>query len=502
MSDASSGAPPPPASLTASRNSWRLSADELRQHGAAIALEGVGETLSYDKLAGRAIAVAEALQVIGVRAGEPVALVSKGRGHDECVGLAGIACAGATVVPLDAGNPPLRLANIMKARGCRAVVHDESAAKLVAGDAASADWAPARIELDGDGFILASMGDAPPPQADPQPELACILHTSGSTGDPKAIPITWAHLDAFTAWMIELAELKSGDRVLRVAELIFDLAWFDHLGSWRAGATLCTMSRRQITAGKSLLAQLETLRPTMMYAVPALWTKATAALPEGSCFDPAMRVICFAGEVFPPRDLATLAERAPEARLFNLFGPTETNVCTFHEVRRDELDGERELPIGVACPYADCRLVDEDGNVVEGSGSGELIVRGPTAMNGEVATRDRVERRDDGLFYFRGRIDRMVKIRGFRVDPGEVEAALLSHESVREAAVRSDVHPRLGKILHGYVSAREGVEPPDKRTLRKHLSLRLAPYMVPDAIDVIDALPRTATGKIDYQALR
>jgi acyl-coenzyme A synthetase/AMP-(fatty) acid ligase len=476
--------------------SWRLSADGLRKHGKAIAVEGVGEALSYDKLASRATAIADALELVGIRAGDPVALISKGRGHDECVGAAGIVCAGATVVPLDATSPPLRLAKIMRARGCRAVVHDESAAKLVA-----ADDAPARIELDPDGFILSSIGDAPPPLGEPEPELACILHTSGSTGDPKAIPITWAHLDTFTTWMIDLTGLKTGDRVLRVAELIFDLAWFDHLGSWRAGATLCTMSRRHITAGKSLLAQLETLRPTVMYAVPALWTKAIGALAAGTQLDPSLRIICFAGEVFPPRDLKALAERAPSARLFNLFGPTETNVCTFHEVRRDELDGSSELPIGIACPYADCRLVDDDAKVIEGAGSGELIVRGPTAMGGEIATRDRVERRDDGLFYFRGRIDRMLKIRGFRVDPGEVEAALLSHDAVREAAVRGGVHPRLGKILHGYVSGRAGATAPESRALRKHLAQRLAPYMVPDAIDVIDALPRTSTGKIDYQAL-
>jgi acyl-coenzyme A synthetase/AMP-(fatty) acid ligase len=212
-------------------------------------------------------------------------------------------------------------------------------------------------------------------------------------------------------------------------------------------------------------------------------------------------VICFAGEVFPPRELKALAEHAPGARLFNLFGPTETNVCTHHEVRRDELDTARELPIGVACPYAECRLVDEGGAVVEGVGVGELVVRGPTAMGGEFATRDRVERRGDGLFMFRGRIDRMVKIRGFRVEPGEVEAALTLHEAVRAAAVVVVEHPRLGKTLKGFVTLRQGADA-DSRALRKHLSERLAPFMVPDTLAILDELPRTTTGKIDYTALR
>src|SRR5690606_31601653 len=101
-----------------------------------------------------------------------------------------------------------------------------------------------------------------------------------------------------------------------------------------------------------------------------------------------LKTICFAGEVFPPAALAELARRAPNARLFNLFGPTETNVCTFHEVCRDDLDGESELPIGIACPYAACHLVDDEGNTVEGVGAGELIVTGATALGGTFATRD------------------------------------------------------------------------------------------------------------------
>ncbi len=483
---------------------WRLSAGDL-DHGDRLALTGVREDLSYERLRGRAEAVADTLRDAGVGAGDAVAFVSGGRHFDEPVALAGILLAGASAVPLDSTSPVLRLDSILADRGCVALVHDQAAGKL----ATELTTPLARTELDEDGFVLASVGDTPATRPPPEPDRACILHTSGSTGKPKPVPITWAGLDAFTAWAIEVTHLASTDRVLRVAELIFDLAWFDHLATWRAGATLATMSRRHLTTARSLAAQLELLRPTIVYGVPSLFTKLVAGLGPALVHE-SLHTLCFAGEVFPPAALRDLADKAPHARLFNFFGPTETNVCTFHEVRRPphhapdgatDLDGVSELPIGHACPYADCVLVDEHGATVEGPGVGELIVSGPTALGGRFPTRDRVERRDDGLFYFRGRIDRMVKIRGFRVEPGEIEAALRAHPQVAEAAVTVIEHPRLGKILHGFVTARDPGAPPEPKALRSHLSLRVAPYMVPEQVRLLEALPRTTTGKIDYQAL-
>jgi acyl-coenzyme A synthetase/AMP-(fatty) acid ligase len=199
------------------------------------------------------------------------------------------------------------------------------------------------------------------------------------------------------------------------------------------------------------------------------------------------------------------AERCPGARLFNFYGPTETNVCTFHEVDRTQLDGVRETPIGRACPYAVCTLVateEESAQVIEGPGTGELLVEGPTvAGGGPFATRDRVMRGEDGLFYFRGRIDRMVKIRGYRVEPGEVEAALETHPAVRQAAVTAHEDPRLGKVLRAFVALRPDGGPVDERALRVYLGERLPPYMVPERVSLLDDLPRTTTGKIDYRAL-
>ncbi len=485
---------------------WRLSRTELAARGEAVALASQTARVTYAELAERAGAIGVELAEVGVQPGDAVALVSSGRAHDEAAGLAGILTSGAVAVPLDATAPPQRLASIAGARGCRAIVIDAGAAGL-ADAIAAAGLALGRVVLDPDGRVISRAHAAAGwPEARLGPDVACVLHTSGSTGTPKPVPITWAGLDAFTAWMNDLVALGPGDKVLRIAELIFDLAWFDHLGTLRAGATLCTMSRRELAAGRAFADALAALGPTVVYGVPSLFMKLVAALPPGKAVEPEPRVVCYAGEVFPPRELAEFARRVPSAALYNLFGPTETNVCTFHRIDRGALDGARETPIGVACPYAECRLVAEDGSgrAIEGAGLGELIVSGPTTVDGgPYATRDRVERGADGLFYFRGRLDRMIKVRGYRVEPGEVEAALGGHPGVRRAAVVVKSDPRLGKTLRAYVALRpaDGGAPPDERTLRMYLSERLPPYMVPDKVTALEELPLTPTGKIDYAAL-
>ncbi len=526
-----------------SATTWRLTADGLSAHGDRLALDGVRGPVSYRELAARALAVSSALADLGVQRGDRIGLVSAQRAYDEPVALAAVLLAGAVAVPLDAASPPRRQSAILRSSGCVALIHDDAGAHALLPALQPAVDAPldrplAHLELDPDG--RPSRDASPrarahrddrhaPADADParDAEVACVLHTSGSTGTPKAVPIGWEAHDAFVSWMMALTDLGAGDRILRAAELTFDLAWFDHLAAWRAGAALCTASRREMAAAGALLAAVDRLRPSIIYGVPSLFAKLLTALAPGAraehdprtdpdasaasgAFLPATesgsgrwhsapRVICFAGEVFPPPLLAELARRAPEARLFNLFGPTETNVCTFHAVDRGRLDGTSELPIGVPCPYADCRLVDEQGRTIEGPGVGELVVRGPTALGGEHATRDCVERRADGLWYFRGRMDRVVKIRGYRVDPTEVELALVQLAEVREAAVIVVEHPRLGAELAGFVVGRRG--PPNVRQLRQRLSDSLPPYLVPRTIAALGELPRTTTGKIDYRAL-
>jgi acyl-coenzyme A synthetase/AMP-(fatty) acid ligase len=500
--------------VSVARGGLVLTTAALGAHGEHPAAVSRDAALSYRELAERADAVATALTRGGVPVGAPVGLTSVGRAFDELVGLVGILSSGRVVVPLDATAPPRRLASILAARGARALVSDggprgDKLAHSVRGEleAHRSDLVTIALDERG-GLVTAAPGSAPgaPAAAPPEPaSLACVLHTSGSTGTPKPVPITWEGLDAFTGWAADLCGLTAEDRVLRVAELIFDLAWFDHVATLRRGATLCTMSRRELAAGRATVEAIEALAPNVIYGVPSMFMRVTAALGQGVPLASPPRVVFFAGEVFPPRELAAFAAAVPEAALFNLYGPTETNVCTYHAVARDELDGVRETPIGIACPYAQCELRGETDKslVIDGPGVGELWVSGPTTLDGgPFATRDRVERKDDGRFYFRGRIDRVIKVRGYRVEPQEVEIALAEHPGVRQAAIVAVDDPKLGKVLRGFVELRgDNASAPDDRALRKFLAERLPGYMVPERVTPLDALPRTPTGKIDYSGL-
>lgn len=484
-----------PAGLT---SGWRPSLRTLAARGEAVALRSDRENTTYAQLAGRAEAIANALLDAGTQTGDHVALLSAGRGHDEAAGLLGVILAGGVVVPLHHGAPRAQIAKVIKAANCRAIVHDEKSADHVRN--IGAPDPPLRIELDDEGFVLASLGVVADAIGPPSPGVACILYTSGSTGVPKAVPLRWEGIDAFTSWMMKITQLGPRDRVLRVAELSFNLAWFDHLAAFRSGSTLLTMSRRQLSTARSIADQVRLLAPTVVYSVPSFFMKLCAGWPKHEGLPNELHTICFAGDIFPPSDLLALAHRAPSARLFNLFGPTETNVCTFHEVDRSSLDGQRETPIGTPTPYADCRLVDPSDPkiIIEGEGTGELIVRGPTVLEGECPTRDRVKRAKDGLFYFRGRLDRMVKIRGYRVDPSEVEAALCAHPRVRRAAVLANEHPRLGIQLTAFVAADNEADP---QSIRAHLTEHLPSYMAPQRLVLRTELPLTKNGNVDYGAL-
>ena len=495
----------------------RLTIGALAAHGDSPAIVSATSSLTYAELAARAALVVRSLRKLGILPGAAVALVSSGRSFDEAVGLAGILASGCLAVPIDPAAPAQRLANILKSRGCRAIVCDEGAQTLAnAIDAAMEEEALVRLVLDDQGTIAAPAAPSSPTREITLRDIsvACILHTSGSTGTPKPVPITWAGLDAFAGFWIERIGLRPGDRVLRVAELVFDLAWFDHIATFRAGATLVIMTRRELAAGRALRDAIKALKPTVIYGVPSLFMKLSAAMSEGETLGhdggdgpgdspkSGPRSILFAGEIFPPRELLAFSKRVPAAELWNLYGPTETNVCTYHHVERASLDGVRETPIGVACPYSPCELIAEDGSIIEGPGTGELYVSGPSTVGGgPFPTRDRVERGADGLFYFRGRIDRMVKIRGYRVEPGEIEVALSRHPAVAQAACLAVEDARLGTVLHAHVARKADAQATTDRDLRMFLSEILPPYMVPEKVFLLDELPRTTTGKIDYQAL-
>jgi acyl-coenzyme A synthetase/AMP-(fatty) acid ligase len=236
----------------------------------------------------------------------------------------------------------------------------------------------------------------------------------------------------------------------------------------------------------------------------------------------ALRTVLFAGEVFPIKHLRAFKRLVPDPDYFNLYGPTETNVCTFYKIP-DRIPGERSTPypIGRACSHLRTIVVDEGGQEVPIGQEGEICVSGAGVMQGywnlpertSVAfledasgcrwykTGDVVVEEADGNYIFVGRRDRMVKKRGYRVELGEIEAGLYKHPAIKEAAVVARSDEDAGVYIEAFLSC-PGEERPSIIRLKRFCAENLPLYMVPDRFSFLDALPKTSTDKVNYQRLK
>jgi amino acid adenylation domain-containing protein len=522
-------------------------ASARQPHRPAIAADG--EVMTYQELDALSNKMARALLRVGVTPGDRVGILAP-KSAASAIGLYGVLKAGACYVPLDPKAPRQRLSY---------VVRDSAAAVIVADDAHAAQ---AAALLDGDGtqatggvVVTSQPGGHPDGQAgevavapadgaaivpwtavtaesaEPLPEdrsietdLAYILYTSGSTGTPKGVMISHRNSLGFVEWAAAAAGLTEEDRVCSPAPLHFDLSVFDIFASCLAGACLTVVPDGVATFPVTIAKWLEKERISVWYSVPSILTLlgCYGNLPTFNLS--ALRTVIFAGEVFPPKYLARLMAELPRPRYLNWYGPTETNVCTAFEV--PALRGDSEpVPIGKACANTAVFAVTSEGDLVSGPDEvGELYVRGPTVMRGywgqpgksrEVLVQHPFRSEYDELVYrtgdlvtldragnylYIGRRDAMVKIRGYRVELGEVEAALYRHPAIKEAVVVPVPDELLGSRLRAVVTPVDAVRL-TRESVLEHCRQWLPGYMVPEIVEFREGLPRTSTGKVDRAGL-
>jgi len=468
-----------------------LVAAAARRTPDAPAVHAGDATATYAELDRLADDYASALAALGVRPGDRV-LIWADKGIDTVALMQGALRAGAVYVPVAPSNPAPRVRRIADGCAPALIVADEQAR--------GADGPAGRVTGRVAGFaeVLAHAGGpAPAPRVDPG-DPAYILYTSGSTGEPKGVCLSHRNAMAFVTWAAAETRLTGHDRLSGHAPFNFDLSVFDLYGAFHAGAAVDLIPAELAYAAEPLTEFLFGRGITVWYSVPSALQ---LMMRYGGLLDrpapPALRVCVFAGEPFPTAGVLRLLEAWPGVRLFNWYGPTETNVCTSYEVT--EADKDRRGPLPIGAPASGDRVTLDDG---------EIVVDGPTVMlgywggppqRGPYRTGDLGRYDERGLLEYAGRRDAMVKVRGHRVEPGEIEAALAAHPAVAAVAVLV-VGAGVDARLHAVVVPAPG-ERPGLLALKAHCAARLPRYMIIDSLAVRDELPRTPNGKIDRAAL-
>jgi amino acid adenylation domain-containing protein len=486
-------------------------------------------SVTYKELDDLACGLRDWLASVGVRPGDRVGFFLP-KSVDSIATIYGALKIAAAYVPVDPLAPPSRNAYIFNDCAVAAVVVHESFvdglwSELGAlGSVPPMLIVPAGVAGSGLRAALSAAGRVPAVAthaACPQ-DLAYILYTSGSTGKPKGVMLTHENGLSFLQWCSETFAPTPNDRMSSHAPLHFDLSILDVHLAIKHGATLVLVDEKTGKDAARLAPLIAEERITLWYSAPSILAMLVQYGKMESFDYSALRQILFAGEVFPVKHLMTLKRLVPGRRYCNLYGPTETNVCTWYDVP-PEVDGARikPYPIGRCCSHLDCIVIDGEGNVVTGGTEGELVVRGPGVTSGYwnlpeqnarafhvdsagekwYRTGDIVIENPDGDYEYLGRRDRMIKKRGYRIELGEIEACLCQHAEVREAAAMAVEDPGFGVRVKAFIGTGDA-KSPSIVALKLFCSDRLPPYMIPDLFGFQAALPRTSTDKIDYQRLK
>jgi amino acid adenylation domain-containing protein len=487
-------------------------------------------SMSYAELARLSDRFRDRLHEMGVGLGDRVGICMRKSG-DAIASIFGIMKAGAAYVPTDPTAPASRNAYIFHNCAVKVVIVESRLADRLSEEIKQIDFAPAMIVIDGVGAgvpLTKALDrlDAGSPahsvsSAVPDPSrLAYILYTSGSTGRPKGVMLSHGNAACFIDWCSDLFQPNEDDRFSSHAPFHFDLSILDIYVSLKSGATLVLVEEQLGKEPTRLAPWIAQKKITVWYSAPSILSLlAQFGKLEEQDYS-SLRLVLFAGEVFPIKYLKLLKSLWPHPRYFNLYGPTETNVCTFYEVPRTVPESQTEpVPIGKACPYCEPLVVNKAGIEVAAGAEGELCIAGSSVMQGYWSlpentakaflpgrdtrwyrTGDLVVELPDGDYKFLGRRDRMIKKRGYRIELGEIEVALYRHPAIKEAAVLAFPDDD-GVPIKAFTSTRDGSKL-SMIELKKFCSENLPLYMVPDLFCSLESLPKTSTDKVDYQKLK
>lgn len=400
-------------------------------------------------------------------------------------------------------TPAVHLAEHLQAVIVSGKVTDEALAELPC----AARWSDA---------LAAGDRAAAPPRRNHELDLAAIIYTSGSTGDPKGVMLSHRNmLTAATSVNTYLGNTED-DVILGVLPLAFDYGLYQMLMAFQSGARL--VLERSFAFPAQVLNVMAAERITAFPGVPTIFA-VLSQLKNLKDYDlSSIRYVTNTAAALPVKHITFLAEMFPQAQIFSMYGLTECKRCTYlppSEIKR------RPESVGVAIPNTELWIVDDHDNKVGPGVIGQLVIRGATVMQGYwekpqqtakklrpgplpgervLYTGDHGKLDEDGYLYFVGRMDDVIKSRGEKVAPKEVENMLMNLADVKEAAVIGVPDDVLGQAVKAFVVLEPGVEPNAKK-LQRECQQMLENFMVPKFIEFLDALPKTTTGKIKKSGL-
>jgi amino acid adenylation domain-containing protein len=490
----------------------RLFEEQAEQTPAAIAVTCGQEQLTYRELNERANQLAHALARRNVGDEACVGIYLE-RSPQLIVAMLAILKAGAAYLPLDRAWPGERIAGILADARVPLLITDRSLA-----DELPQDSAPL-LQLDDGTAMLERESCGNLPGRGTGDSLAYVIYTSGSTGRPKGTCVTHRAISRLVRHT-DYAQLQPDDVVAQVSNCSFDAATFEIWGALLNGARLVILPRDIVLSPQDFADQLRVQGITTLFLTTALFNQIARDIPDAFR---SLRHLLFGGERCEPHWVREVLRHGPPQRLLHVYGPTETTTFATWQLVGEVPDEAKSLPIGRPLANTRVYVLDEHLQPVPVGVAGELHIGGdgvareylnrPELTTGRFIpdpfqddpgarlyqTGDLVRWLPEGALEFLGRLDHQVKVRGFRVEPGEIEAVLNAHSTVRECIVVAHADAAGEQQLAAYVVT-SGPAPTDDE-LRRHLRSKLPDYMVPAAFVRLEALPLNANGKVDRRAL-
>jgi amino acid adenylation domain-containing protein len=499
-------------------------AARLRSTGDGVV--GLDRSFAWTEVDRRVERLAELLIGHGVSKGDRVAVV-RPKGHESFEAVHAILRAGAIVVPIDPMAPDDAVAAVLADSGTSAIIGHAPTIKR----ARALDSPTVRLALctgsvdtlDGDVAVvdINDLGEPDStvvmPRVEPD-DPAYLIYTSGSTGTPKGILHTHASGLAYAAATVDAHEMSSSDRVAAMTGLHFDMSTFELYAAPLAGAAIVQMSEPHLRFPASFTERAAQQRTTIWYGVTFLLQQILerGALTERDWSQ--LRMVMFAGEVFPSAALRALMAALPGAQFVNVYGPAEVNASNVHTLTAPPADNE-DVPIGRGLADAKMLVVSEDEQPVPNGTKGVLWISARTRMReywnrpdltaatrrprddgpdwyitGDVVTLD-----DHGVAWFHGRSDHQVKLRGIRVELEGVESAITNHPDVLHAIAGPWGGEPGTLAVTAVLSPDAGL---DLRSLQKWASKKLPAVAIPAHLATVESLPQTPSGKIDRKTIR